>query len=202
MQAITLEVILRAVFGVSDEQRRDRLRAMLRELLDSTAAPGLQLGVLLARRLGWQGPFAQIAALRAGVDDVLAEEIGERRADPLVGEREDILSQLVAARFEDGSAMDDAELRDQLLTLLVAGHETTATALAWTFDLLLRSPAALTRLAGRACGRRRRVPARGRHRVAAAAPDRPARRAAAGLGAARRRPSSCRPGPTSRRRSG
>ncbi len=146
MQAITLEVILRAVFGVSDEQRRNRLRTMLGELLESTVAPGLQFGVLLARRLGWQGPFAQIAELRAGVDAVLAEEIDERRADPLVGEREDILSQLVAARFEDGSAMDDAELRDQLVTLLVAGHETTATALAWTFDLLLQNPAALARL--------------------------------------------------------
>ncbi len=146
MQAITLEVILRAVFGVSDEQRGDRLRVLLRELLDGTAAPGLQLGVLLSRRFGREGPLAQIAALRSGVDDVLAEEIRERRADPLVAEREDILSQLVAARFEDGSAMDDSELRDQLLTLLVAGHETTATALAWTFDMLLHHPAALDRL--------------------------------------------------------
>ena len=148
MQAITLEVILRAVFGVSDEERRDRLRGLLRDLLDGTAAPGLQLGVLLARRLGREGPLAQIAALRAGVDTVLAEEIRERRADPLVGDREDILSQLVAARFEDGTGMDDDELRDQLLTLLVAGHETTATALAWTFDLLLHHPATLTRLQG------------------------------------------------------
>ena len=146
MQAITLEVILRAVFGVSDEQRGERLRRLLRELLDGTSAPGLQLGVLLSRRFGRDGPLAAIAALRAGVDDVLAEEILERRADPLVGEREDILSQLVAARFEDGSAMDDGELRDQLLTLLVAGHETTATALAWTFDLLLHHPAVLARL--------------------------------------------------------
>ncbi len=146
MQAITLDVILRAVFGVSDEQRRDRLRTLLRELLDGTAAPGLQLGMLLARRLGRQGPLAQIAALRAGVDEVLAEEIRERRADPLVAERDDILSQFVAARFEDGSAMDDSELRDQLLTLLVAGHETTATALAWTFDLLLHHPPTLARL--------------------------------------------------------
>ena len=146
MQAITLEVILRAVFGVSDEQRRDRLRGLLRELLDGTAAPGLQVGVLLARRFGREGPLAQIAALRAGVDSVLAEEIRERRADPLVGDREDILSQLVAARFEDGTGMDDDELRDQLLTLLVAGHETTATALAWTFDLLLHHPATLARL--------------------------------------------------------
>jgi len=146
MQAITLEVILRAVFGVSDEQRGERLRTLLRDLLDQTATPGLQFGVLLARRLGRQGPLARIGALRAGVDAVLAEEIRERRGDPQVGERDDILSQLVAARFEDGSGMDDEELRDQLMTLLVAGHETTATALAWTFDLLLHSPATLARL--------------------------------------------------------
>lgn len=146
MQAITLEVILRAVFGVSDDARRERLRTLLTELLDGTAAPGLQLGVLLARRFGREGPLAQIAALRASVDEALAEEITERRADPLLGEREDILSQLVAARFEDGSGMDDSELRDQLVTLLVAGHETTATALAWTFDLLVHHPATLARL--------------------------------------------------------
>ncbi len=146
MQAITLEVILRAVFGVSDERRGERLHAMLRELLDATAVPGLQLGVLLARRLGKQGPLERIGALRAGADELLAAEIAERRADPRVGEGEDILSQLVAARFADGSAMDDDELRDQLMTLLVAGHETTATALAWAFDLLLHPPAALARL--------------------------------------------------------
>ena len=146
MQAITLEVILRAVFGVSDEERRERLRVMLRDLLNRTATPRLQFGALAARRVGREGPLAQIGELRVGVDEVLAEEIRERRADPQVAEREDILSQLVAARFEDGSSMDDAELRDQLLTLLVAGHETTATALAWTFDLLLHNPPTLARL--------------------------------------------------------
>jgi cytochrome P450 len=146
MQAITLEVILSAVFGVTDPARRERLRGLLIGLLDGTGRPGLQLGVLLARRFGREGPLARIAALREGVDAVLAEEIAERRADRQVERREDILSQLVAARFEDGGAMDDGELRDQLITLLVAGHETTATALAWTFDLLVRHPAVLRRL--------------------------------------------------------
>lgn len=146
MQAITLEVILRAVFGVSDAARRDRLRTLLRDLLDGTARPGVQVAALLARRTGRPGPMARIAAMRAAVDGVLDEEIAQRRADPLVGERDDVLSQLVAARFEDGSGMDDVELRDQLVTLLVAGHETTATSLAWTFDLLLHHPAALARL--------------------------------------------------------
>ena len=70
----------------------------------------------------------------------------ERRADPDLEEREDILSMLIAARYEDGEGMSDAELRDQLMTLLLAGHETTATALAWAFDLLFRRPEALARL--------------------------------------------------------
>ncbi|HYF24286.1 MAG TPA: cytochrome P450 [Baekduia sp.] len=146
MQAVTLEVILRAVFGVADEDRRARLRAELPVLLARTAAARLQLRVLLSRRAGAPDPLVKLRASMAPVDRLLHEEIARRRADPTVGEREDILSLLVTARFEDGGAMDDDELRDQLLTLLLAGHETTATALAWTFDLLLRHPAALARL--------------------------------------------------------
>ena len=82
----------------------------------------------------------------AQADRILFDEIDDRRADPNLEEREDILSLLVAARFEDGSAMSDAELRDQLMTLLMAGHETTATGLAWAFDLLFRAPEKLERL--------------------------------------------------------
>ena len=77
---------------------------------------------------------------------MIFEEIAVRRADPELEQREDILSMLIVARFEDGGEMTDAELRDQLVTLLLAGHETTATALGWTFDLLLRHPEALERL--------------------------------------------------------
>jgi cytochrome P450 len=82
----------------------------------------------------------------AEADEILLAEIAERRDDPDLGSREDILSLLVAARFEDGSAMSDAELRDQLMTLLIAGHETTATGLAWAFDLLFRAPLQYERL--------------------------------------------------------
>ena len=82
----------------------------------------------------------------ADTDRLLFAEIAERRADPELASREDILSLLVAARFEDGSRMEDRELRDQLMTLLMAGHETTATALAWAFDLLFRAPDKLQRL--------------------------------------------------------
>jgi cytochrome P450 len=146
MQAITLEVILRAVFGVTDPYRRARLRSLLPRLLDDTASATLQFRVLLARRLGRGEPLDALAALSRQIDDLLLAEIAERRGTGAVAQREDILSLLMAARFEDGSAMSDGELRDQLVTLLLAGHETTATALAWTFDLLLRRPDALARL--------------------------------------------------------
>jgi cytochrome P450 len=146
MQAITLEVILRAVFGVSDEERRARLAERLRHLLDATSSPALQFAVLLSRRAGRVDPLARLRAMRAGIDALLLAEIAERRADPETDRRDDILSMLIGARFEDGGAMSDGELRDQLMTLLLAGHETTATALAWTFDLLTRHPPALARL--------------------------------------------------------
>ena len=92
--------------------------------------------MLLSRRFGGPDPLARMQALRQEIDAMLDAEIAARRADP----GEDILSLLIAARFEDGEPMDDAEIRDQLMTLLLAGHETTATGLAWTFDLLLRHP--------------------------------------------------------------
>jgi cytochrome P450 len=146
MQEITLEVILRAVFGVTDPERLDRLRHPLREMLGGLASPGIQLRLLLARRFGREDPFEKLERDRKVVDDLLHAEIAEKRATPDLGARDDILSMLVAARFEDGGGMDDDEIRDQLITLLLAGHETTATALAWTFDLLLRNPQPLARL--------------------------------------------------------
>jgi cytochrome P450 len=148
MQAVTLEVILRAVFGVSDEARLARLRTLLSGLLRESSSPVLQLRVLIGRRLGRSGPLDDIRRTNEEVDEVLAAEITDRRAATDLESRSDILSQLMASRFEDGSVMDDGELRDQLMTLLLAGHETTATALAWTFDLLLRNPAVLARLRG------------------------------------------------------
>ena len=147
MQAITLEVILRAVFGVADAERRERLRARLVELLGSTASAGLQFSVLLARRFGAKDPLLRMQALMAEIDEMLGVEIADRRVEgETTAKRDDICSLLVAARFEDGGQMEDREIRDQLMTLLLAGHETTATALAWTLDLLTRHPDALSRL--------------------------------------------------------
>jgi cytochrome P450 len=131
MQAITLEVILRAVFGVSDPERRARLSVLLRDLLARTTSMGLQVSVLFGRLK----PLEDLQRQAEEIDRLLLEEIAERRRAP----GEDICSLLVQAGFED------AEVRDQLMTLLVAGHETTATGLAWTLDLLTRHPEVLDR---------------------------------------------------------
>jgi len=146
MQAVTLEVILRAVFGVSEGPRLERLRGMLATVLTETASPRGQLIGLATRRFGGRGPWARFESQLNSVDELLYAEIAEHRAKPDLAERDDILSMLMRSEFEDGTSMDDTELRDQLMTLLLAGHETTATALAWTFDLLLRHEGALTRL--------------------------------------------------------
>jgi cytochrome P450 len=146
MQAVTLEVILRVVFGVSSGQRLERLRGMLSTVLEETTAPGRQVLGLALQRFGGNGPFARFEGQLREVDELLLAEIAEHRERPDLEERGDMLSMLMLAEFEDGTRMEDRELRDQLMTLLLAGHETTATALAWSFDLLLRHPAALTRL--------------------------------------------------------
>ena len=105
----------------------------------------------------------------AAADALIYEEIERRRREPEVEERSDVLSVLLGARDEDGEPMTDVELRDELMTMLAAGHETTATGLAWAFDLLLHNPAPLGAPARRARGRRRRLPRRGGDRDAAAA---------------------------------
>jgi cytochrome P450 family 135 len=143
MQAITLEVIMRAVFGVADEHRDD-LRRRLLGILAATQSP-LAIGLTMPAAR-WLPAFRRVRRTIAETDEILAAEIEERRSDPGLASREDILSLLVVARDEAGEGMSDAELRDQLLTLLMAGHETTATALAWAFDLLFRRPEAMERL--------------------------------------------------------
>jgi len=146
MQAVTLEAILRIVFGVADGPRLKRLRGMLGNVLTETASPRAQLIGLATRRFRGGNALARFEGQLREVDDLLFAEIAEHRAKPDLADRDDILSMLMLAEFEDGGTMSDEELRDQLMTLLLAGHETTATALAWTFDLLLHHPAELRRL--------------------------------------------------------
>jgi cytochrome P450 len=147
MQKLTLEIILRAVFGLDPGERLEAVRARLQELLSFGDKP-LTLfgppGQTMERILNRVGPLAGFVDTRDEVDRLLFELIDERRGAD--GERADVLSVLLTARHEDGSPMSDQELRDELMTLLVAGHETTATSLAWAFERLSREPAVLDRL--------------------------------------------------------
>jgi cytochrome P450 len=146
MQAVTLEVIIRAVFGVREEGRLELLRKRLREVLDLTTdwRSMLALAIVGPRRMYRSRYFQRELD---PVNDLLLAEIRERRGAPDLAEREDVLSLLLQARHEDGRAMSDAELRDELATLLAAGHETTATSLAWALERLVRHPDKLRRLA-------------------------------------------------------
>jgi cytochrome P450 family 135 len=140
MSEITLEVILRTVIGASDPARLAALRAVMPKLLNvgqwaslAIAKPELQ------RRWPWRPLSERIQE----ADRLLYAEIAERRADPHLDERTDVLAMLVRATDEDGNTMSDGELRDQLMTLLAAGHDTTATGLSWALERLTRHPAIL-----------------------------------------------------------
>ena len=148
-QAITLEVIMRAVFGVSERGELERLRVVLSSVVDWFGQARNLVKQVLA------GPdHPRVVAGRRSVMDPLDAElfrlIRERRAAPDLEQREDVLSMLLLARDEDGEPMSDAELRDELLTLLFAGHETTATGLAWAFERMGRRPEVLERLTAEA----------------------------------------------------
>jgi cytochrome P450 family 135 len=151
MRDITFEVILRAVFGVEDRPRLQRLGTTLADLLTWTVDPRriFVFGVLGPERLERSRGFRrQLAA----VDREVHAHIAERRADPRLDERTDVLSLLLRARHEDGTALDDVDIRDELVTLLVAGHETTAALLAWAIHDAVRAPGVMDRLAAREDG--------------------------------------------------
>ncbi len=144
MRAMTFDIIARAVFGVTDPARVERLREALVAVIDTSNV--LMVADPLRWDLGPWSPGGKLARRLAKADALLLEEIATRRREPDLAERTDVLSLLLVARHEDGHAMSDAELRDELVTMLAAGHETTATALAFGFELLLRTPGAYARL--------------------------------------------------------
>ncbi|MBB5858019.1 cytochrome P450 [Amycolatopsis umgeniensis] len=136
MRALTLEIILRVVFGVAEGPRLDELRRLIGHLVELS----------LVQVIGWQNPRLQhrrpwrtYAERQARVDELLYAEISERRRATDLGQRTDVLSRLLTVPA-DGDELTDVELRDQLITLLLAGHETTATALAWALHELSRDP--------------------------------------------------------------
>ena len=136
MSALTLEVIMRVVFGVTDEARLDRLRPLVRATVDVSPAVLLGWAFPALRRVGmWRRTAQTVVALDAEVTAL----VRDRRADPDLAARTDVLSRLIRVD-EDGDRLSDAELRDQMVTLLLAGHETTATALAWSLQELGSDP--------------------------------------------------------------
>jgi cytochrome P450 len=168
MQRLTLEIILRAVFGLDPGERLDALRGKLAEMLAFGDRPISLVPPdpdgLPARVLERVGPFARFVRLQEDTDELLFELIDERRGEIGTGveqrgeapiarrqaggvvQRDDVLAMLLEARHEDGSPMSSQELRDELMTLLAAGHETTASSLAWAFERLARLPRVLSRL--------------------------------------------------------
>ena len=144
MRALTFEVICHAVFGVTEPARVERLRAALLTVVDSGWAfflPGAA-----KRDLGRLSPWRILRRRIGRADALLYEEIARRRGERDLEDRTDVLSLLLRARDEGGEPMSDVELRDELMTMLAAGHETTATGLAFAFDLLLHHPRVLERL--------------------------------------------------------
>jgi cytochrome P450 len=144
MQAMTLNVILRAVFGLEDGPRRDELRVLLARLLElnttiATTLPQLRI------ELGGLSPWGRLMRCTDAVDRALYAEMARRREESRA-DQDDVLSLLLGAHDEAGEPMKDKEIRDQLLTMLVAGHETTATALAWAFERVVRHPHVVDRL--------------------------------------------------------
>jgi cytochrome P450 len=150
MQRLTLEIILRAVFGLDPGERLEALRERLSTLLAFGDRPISMIGVgvdsegRVGRMLERTKPFAQFVRLQEEIDERLFELIDERRGED--GERDDVLTMLLEARHEDDSPMSAQELRDELMTMLVAGHETTASSLGWAFDQLTHTPEVLDRL--------------------------------------------------------
>lgn len=139
MRAITLEMVFRVVVGTAGGSRDQALRESIHDLLDLVQNP---IAVLPAfqRELGGRSPFGRLMTIVEGIDRLLRDEISERRSDPTAAERDDVLSMLVRPKTHEDGFLSDRQVRDELLTMLIAGHETTATALAWSFERLLRHP--------------------------------------------------------------
>jgi cytochrome P450 len=142
-QALTLEIILRAVFGLEAGERLDALRERMTKILEFGTSPS-SVNPRLQRSFGGFGPYARFARAREEVDRLVHDQIDDRRHSG--NGRDDVLSMLLDARHADGSEMSREEIRDELMTALVAGHETTASELAWVFERLSREPLVLRRL--------------------------------------------------------
>lgn len=147
MSDITLQIILQVVFGISPGTRYDTIKALLSSLLDDVTKPWYSILFFfppLQKDLGAWSPWGQFLRRRQAIDQLIYSEIAQRRKDD--SNRSDVLSMLIAARDEDDQPLTDLELRDQLVSLLLLGYETTAAALSWAFYLIHSSPQVLAKL--------------------------------------------------------
>jgi cytochrome P450 len=139
-------VIATAVFGIEEDARREELKRRIRTFLETAGSPLRVIMLMLSRgRVRDEEGMRKFEERRRLMDELIVDEIERRRHAPDLEERDDALSLLLLARDEDGNGLTDAEVRDELVTLLVAGHETTAAGLAWTLDLVHRTPRVLER---------------------------------------------------------
>ena len=150
IQNISIEIILNVVFGIDKGERFDKLKELITEFMDSFTSPlvsSLLFFPFLRKDLGPWSPWGYFCRLQQQIAQLIYAEINYRRSqyDP---SRTDILTLLMSARDEDGKEMSDRELKDELITLLFAGHETTATAISWALYWVHKQPKILEKLLG------------------------------------------------------
>jgi cytochrome P450 len=145
MEAISFASIMRVVFGDHHDDSHAELRRLIPDMMDRCDSP-FTLMPWFHRDLAGGSPYARMMKIVDEIDALLYETITERRADPMTQLRDDTLSLLLRAEHEDGSPLSDQEIRDELLTMIMAGYETTTSGCAWALERLLRSPAKLERL--------------------------------------------------------
>lgn len=149
-RALMLDVIVKVMFGVDHPDEVRRLGGPFERLLNLGVSEELTVRYVL-RGVGALRIWPRRAQANKEIDDVVLPLIAERRNDPSLNERSDILALPMCARGDDGEGLSDSEIRDDVITLMLAGHETTATTLAWVFDLLLHHPDALRRVRSESC---------------------------------------------------
>ena len=145
MEKISFESIMRVIYGDEPDERHDALRELVPEMMDRCDSP-FALIPWFHRHLGGISPWARVMRVVGEIDENLFEAIRQRRRDPLTEFRDDVLSLLVRTRHEDGSPLPEQEIRDELLTLMMAGYETTTGALAWSLERLMRNPEPMRKL--------------------------------------------------------
>jgi cytochrome P450 family 135 len=139
MEELTLSAIMTVIFGMTIEDRREELRRRVRALTRYRDKPSTPV-ILQASYMRGKDPPGAFKGVMGAIDEMLYEEIKRTREDPDLGDRGDVLASLVQAKHDDGSPMSDEEIRDELITLLIQGHTSTATALSWALERVVRHP--------------------------------------------------------------